>query len=147
MKPSAIAGSLALMTLCGCATLTEDTRQTVRIETPGVSDAQCTLSQRDAETQSVSTPAEVSVHRRRYDLTVECRKAGYGVASITIPSVVAASAKYELPLGYMVDAFTGAMFRYPEIISVEMNALPQGDIATSAAPVTSTCESAPLLSC
>lgn len=147
MKPTVIAGSLALITLCGCATLTEDTRQTIRIETPGVTDAQCTLSQRDAETQSVSTPAEVSVHRRRYDLTVECRKSGYGVASITVRPVVADSAKYELPLGYMVDAFTGAMFRYPELVSIEMNALPQDDIATSAAPVTSLCDSALLLSC
>jgi hypothetical protein len=53
-------------------------------------------------------------------LTVECEKDGYQLGRTTLEPAIDDHAKFELPMGYLIDAVSGARYRYPSSVTVEM---------------------------
>lgn len=114
--------SLLGITACvsGCATVTTGTHQMLTVHTPGITGAQCVVLQRDLDPLPVDDFGEVIVPRNAYPLTVECRREGFATAQVTLKPGIDKHAKFELPVGYMVDYLSGARYRYPSSVTVEM---------------------------
>jgi hypothetical protein len=118
---------VAFLALCfflvGCATITKGTSQVVAIDTPGVHGATCTI-QTQSGPQLVVTPGNVSLEKGSQALPVQCTKECYLPASSVIPSgteaMTAGNAIFGGVIGLGVDAATGAMNKYPDIITVAM---------------------------
>src|ERR1700733_7161089 len=141
MKLATVAAFLAAgVAVSGCATIVEDTRQSVSVTTPPAEGASCKM-QNSEGTWYLTSPASIAVHRTKTDLVISCRKAGYQDASAvvsphfngaTLGNVIAGGV-----VGIGIDAATGANFDYPEDIAVPM--IPLGPYAappsgTQAAP-------------
>jgi hypothetical protein len=122
--------------LCGCATITKGTTQTIAVDTPGVPGAVCTI-----ETQSgprgVTTPGNVTLDKSSSPLPITCTKQCYLNGSNIIPSGTEAMAAGNVVFGGLVglgvDAATGAMNKYPDMITVSMSPDP-ACAASPAAP-------------
>ncbi len=70
------------------------------------------------------TPAEVQIRRAKAAIDVECNKTGYETGSRTVESKMEGTTGGNVVaggfVGLGVDAMTGAMFKYPDTIIVEM---------------------------
>jgi hypothetical protein len=114
------------LSLGGCATVVTGTSQDIAVSTPPVSGATCELSNAEG-IWTVVTPAVAQVQRGHEVMEVECSRPGYEDAQATIPAHFenwtigdAATAG----LGVAVDAYTGAISRYPHSIQVPMQPVP-----------------------
>ena len=90
------------------------------VHTPGITGARCIVLQRDFEPLPVDDFGEVIVPRNAHPLTVECRREGFATAQTTLTPGIDSHAKFELPTGYLVDYLSGARYRYPTSVIVEM---------------------------
>lgn len=112
---SAIAPAAAIL-LAGCATITKGTTQAVSIQTPGAPGAQCTLSSAAIGTQTVVTPATLTLEKSQENIQVVCRKECYQDAVGIIPShtegMTAGNILVGGVVGLGVDAVSGAMNKY-----------------------------------
>ena len=113
---------LALL-LAACATITKGTSQTVAIDTPGVPGATCTIQTQNGP-QMVMTPGTVVLSKGSSALPIQCTKDCYVIGSSVIPSNTEAMAAGNVifggVIGLGVDAATGAMNKYPDIVTVAM---------------------------
>ena len=118
---------VALLAFCfllaGCATITKGTTQIVAVDTPGVQGATCTI-QTQSGPQLVVTPGNVSLDKGSSALPVQCTKECYLPGSSVIPSgteaMTAGNVIFGGVIGLGVDAATGAMNKYPDIVTVSM---------------------------
>lgn len=73
---------------------------------------------------SFTTPAEVQVRRAKAAIGVECSKAGYQTATRTVESKMEGATGGNVLAGSFVglgvDAITGAMFKYPDTINLNL---------------------------
>ena len=117
----AVAGAVALT---GCATITKGTTQSVAINTPGVTGAQCTLTSAKIGSKVVSTPATIVLDKGSDNVSVMCKKECYQDATGIIASNTEAMAAGNVIaggiIGLGVDAASGAMNRYSEDNQVAM---------------------------
>jgi hypothetical protein len=104
----------------GCATITTGTHQMLTVHTPGITGAACIVLQRDQPPLPVDDFGEVIVPRNSHPLTVECRREGFAPAQAIVKPGIDSHAKFELPTGYVVDYLSGARYRYPSSVTVEM---------------------------
>lgn len=112
---------LAPLLMSGCATVTEGTRQDVTIVTTGTSGALCVIANADGEEMArVTSPGRASVPRERTVLRVRCAQEGYRPGQADVRPSVSPRSRVQAPLGYAVDGLSGAMWRYPSEVSVEM---------------------------
>src|SRR5437763_10767977 len=113
---------LALL-LAACATITKGTSQTVAVDTPGVPGATCTI-QTQSGPQIVATPGTVVLSKGSSALPIQCTKDCYVMGSSIIPSNAEAMAAGNIifggVIGLGVDAASGAMNKYPDIVTVAM---------------------------
>jgi hypothetical protein len=111
------------LALAGCATITKGTTQTVAIDTPGVPGATCTI-QTQSGPRGVVTPGSVVLDKSSSPLPITCTKECYVMGSSIIPSGTEAMAAGNVVfggfIGLGVDAATGAMNKYPDIVTVAM---------------------------
>jgi hypothetical protein len=119
-----ILGIVALCaTLGDCATITKGTTQTVAIDTPGVPGATCTI-QTQSGPRGVVTPGSVVLDKSSSPLPITCTKECYVTGSSIIPSgtetMAAGNVVFGGLLGLGVDAATGAMNKYPDMVTVAM---------------------------
>lgn len=119
---SALALSLVLLT--GCNTLTEKSYQKVRVETPGVSAADCRL-ETSKQHQRAITPSAVIIERSPYTMTVTCQKALYFDQVVKIePTIGAWNSALNVVNGVIPgvtwDIASRSVYTYPDLISVEM---------------------------
>jgi hypothetical protein len=120
-----VAGALAACAaiLSGCATLTKGTSQIVVIDTPGVPAARCTI-QIQSGPQVVVTPGSVNLSKSSNSLPIQCTKPGYLPGTSIIASGTEAMSAGNVILGGViglgVDAASGAMNKYPNIVTVAM---------------------------
>jgi hypothetical protein len=109
--------------LVGCATIVKGTTQTVAIDTPGVPGAVCTISSQNGP-KMVSTPGTVVLDKGSTALPIQCTKQCYLTGSSVIPSGTEAMTAGNVILGGViglgVDAATGAMNKYPDMVTVAM---------------------------
>jgi hypothetical protein len=109
--------------LAGCATLTKGTTQTVAIDTPVVPGAVCTIETQHGP-QSVATPGTVVLDKSSASLPIQCTKACYTPGSSIIASsaetMAAGNVIFGGVIGLGVDAASGALNKYPDIVTVAM---------------------------
>jgi hypothetical protein len=109
--------------LFGCATITKGTTQTVAVDTPGVPGATCTIQTQNGP-RVVTTPGNVVLDRGSSPLPIQCTKECYVIGSSIIPSNTEAMAAGNVIfggfIGLGVDAATGALNKYADIVTVAM---------------------------
>jgi hypothetical protein len=122
MFRSVIVAAFAVM-LVACATITRGTTQVVAIDTPGAPGATCTLQTQNGP-QVVVTPNAVTLNKGSNPIPIQCTKDCYVLGSSIIPVNAEAMSAGNVILGGViglgVDAATGAMNKYPDIITVSM---------------------------
>lgn len=118
----------AAVAMTGCSTIANGKNQAVKFSTGAVEGADCIVSGgRDgAVRESFQTPATVQIRRAKAAIDVECSKAGYETASRRVESKMEGSTGGNVVaggfVGLGVDAMTGAMFKYPDTILLELDA-------------------------
>jgi hypothetical protein len=115
---------LAMMCLLvGCATITRGTSQPVAIDTPGVPGATCTIQTQNGP-RGVVTPGSVVLDKGSSPLPIQCTKECYVTGSSIIPSntetMAAGNVLFGGVLGLGVDAASGALNKYPDVVTVAM---------------------------
>lgn len=119
----------AAISLSACSTVVNGKNQLVKFDTGAVSGADCTAvgGSDFAVNKQFQTPAEVKLPRSSKALDITCSKAGYQTASRTISGKVEGSTAGNLvvggPIGVGVDALTGAIYKYPDTVSIPMEAI------------------------
>jgi hypothetical protein len=118
-----IAAGAGILLLAGCATITKGTTQSVAIDTPGVPGATCTISTQNGP-RMVSTPGTVVLDKGSAALPIQCAKECYLLGSSIIPSgtetMTAGNVIFGGVIGLGVDAASGAMNKYPDMVTVAM---------------------------
>jgi hypothetical protein len=115
---SLLALSLACLSLAACSTLVTGTRERIAVSTPGVSGAICALSGGDGVNATVQAPGRVSVPKSKKTIEMTCSAPGRAPVTQTIASTYSDWSIVEYPLGYPIDAVTGAMWVYPRQVAV-----------------------------
>lgn len=107
--------------LSGCASMLNDARQDLRLQTRQadgqvVSDARCTLKN-ERETLETSSDSTVQVHRSADDLHIQCRHPAYPDATARAISrgnpEMAGNAFFIFGLGAVLDHHLGTGYSYP----------------------------------
>ncbi|HTM49401.1 MAG TPA: hypothetical protein VL285_11990 [Bryobacteraceae bacterium] len=109
--------------LSGCATFIDGSQQYITINSAPGYYAHCVLS-RPGESFNVTTPGSIRIAKTDDDLTVRCHRPGYADTVGTIPSDVNLWTVGNLLTGGVtvaVDAWTGAMYEYPNSYDVPMS--------------------------
>lgn len=120
------------MSLSACSTIANGNNQAVMFSTGDVEGADCTVTGgRDgAVNMKFKTPSEQRVRRAKAAIDVECNKAGYKTASRRVESKMEGTTGGNVVaggfVGLGVDAMTGAMFKYPDTILLEMEKVGAG---------------------
>lgn len=123
-------GYLTVLFVCsfsimgGCATLTTGNSQSITIDTKPQG-ATCTLT-RDGKAVAVvnPTPGTVSVDKSKYDISVICMKEGFQDGATVCPSslqgMTFGNILFGGLIGIAIDAGTGAMNKYPSMLTVAL---------------------------
>jgi len=118
---------VSALLLSGCASALGDAQQRVRVETPGANDAVCVLDNGDTKYR-VWAPGEVLLSKRPADLIVSCVADGNRRKVVTIDPGHTATALGNAVTGFIpglyVDYKTGALFEYPNLITVDFTDIP-----------------------
>ena len=126
MKIKLLGAALIALNVSACSTIANGKNQAVLFTTGEVEGADCVLSEgRDgALNQKFTTPSEVQVRRAKAAIKVDCNKAGFQTASRRIESKMEGTTGGNVVaggfVGLGVDAMTGAMFKYPDTVMIEM---------------------------
>lgn len=115
--------ALAACVLAGCATITKGTTQTVAVDTPGVPGATCTITTQSGP-RVVTTPGSVNLDKASASLPIQCTKECFLTGSSIIPSGAEAMSAGNIVFGGViglgVDAASGAINKYPDLVTVAM---------------------------
>lgn len=112
--------------LTGCATVTGDRSQQIRVETfdtqgTQITGAKCKLVN-DYGEQSTDESGQVTVHRSNKDILVECNKAGYPAANAVGISRANAGIYGNIiiggGIGALIDHSNGSAYTYPKWLSL-----------------------------
>jgi hypothetical protein len=110
--------------LVACATITKGTTQLVAVDTPGVPSATCTITTQSGP-QVVTTPGTVTLKKGSDPLPIACVKDCYINGQSMIPSNTEAMAAGNVVFGGIiglgVDAASGAINKYPDMVTVAMS--------------------------
>jgi len=123
-----LAALLLFVSIAGCATITRGTTQTIAIHTPGAHGARCTLSSGSIASQTVITPATITVEKGMDNIAVQCRKEcfqdGTGVVVSSMEAMTAGNLLVGGVIGLGVDAASGAMNKYSPETGIFMAPIP-----------------------
>lgn len=115
-----LAGALLLG---ACATITKGTTQLVGIDTPGVPGATCTIQTQNGP-QTVVTPGQLTVSKSANALPIQCVKQCYtngeGVIAPSAEAMTLGNVIVGGVVGVGVDVASGAINKYPDIVTVAM---------------------------
>ena len=107
--------------LMSCAYTTERSIQEVRVETPGTHGAVCFVEV-DGLRHVVNAPDTITIAKHQDNLHVKCRAPGNRDREVVIKPVVTTSTFFAgplLPISYPWDYVSGAMYKYPDVVSVD----------------------------
>lgn len=128
MNTKLLSLAAAAIAMTGCSTIANGKNQAVNFSTGSVEGTVCLVTGgRDgAVREEFQTPAKVQIRRAKAAIDIECSKAGYQTASRSIESKMEGSTGGNVIaggfVGLGVDVMTGAMFKYPDTIMIEMEA-------------------------
>lgn len=126
MKHQLLLLAAAAVSLSACSSIANGNNQAVKFNTGSVKGADCVVSGgRDGNVYvELTTPAEVQIRRAKAAIDVECNKTGYETANLRVESKMEATTGANVIaggfVGLGVDAMTGAMFKYPDNIRIDM---------------------------
>jgi len=124
--------------VAGCATITKGTDQAVVVDTPGHAGAVCTLTSEAIGTQTITTPATVTLKKSGKDIAVVCKKdclTGTGTITSVVDGMTAGNILVGGVIGLGVDAASGALNKYaPSIMVTMVNSPSCGQAAPLPAP-------------
>ncbi len=121
----ALAVTIAVSGLSGCATVTKGSSQTVTVNTDPAG-AKCIL-QREGQTIGIvnPTPGSVLIDKDKDVVSVTCEKEGYQETASVLASQFQAMTLGNILIGGIIgvaiDAGTGAMNEYPPMVSVALS--------------------------
>jgi hypothetical protein len=115
---------IAVSVLSGCNTLAQKSYQKVRVETPGVTGADCTLNTKAARYRLI-TPDSVLIERSPYTMTVTCEKGNHFTAVTTVePKTHAMNGMQNILNGFVpgmaYDISARSIYDYPRLIILPM---------------------------
>ncbi|MCB9991701.1 MAG: hypothetical protein H6867_10105 [Rhodospirillales bacterium] len=124
-----LASAALILSLSACASALEKATQEVNVVTPGAHESVCYLDNGEV-IYRVWPPQTVRVSKRPGDLKVRCVADGDREKSVTIDTqhqaLVLANAFNGFAPGIFIDYHTGAMFAYPETITVDFSDMQAG---------------------
>ena len=128
---------LSALLLAACATITKGTSQIIAVDTPGVPGAMCTITTQSGP-QPVTTPGTITLSKGSSPLPISCFKECYVTGQSIIPSnaeaMSAGNVIFGGVIGLGVDAMSGAMNKYPDMVTVAMTPDPTCRRAPAASP-------------
>ena len=136
-----IPAALLLACLQGCATVSEPLTQTIYVQAVeghrAVANVGCLLAN-DAGRWYVNAPGHVTVAKRAWPLSVDCKKAGSAagyevVASHANAGALLGNLVVTAGVGYLVDRKTGAGHDYPQTVTIVLR--PVQSVETDGAEV------------
>jgi hypothetical protein len=129
----------AILPCAACSSIIEGTSQQIAVSTNPVG-ANCTFMRQGQPIGTVAnTPGSVLIKKTKYDITVECEKAGFakstylnhsGAAGATFGNIIAGGG-----IGWAVDSASGADNKYDSVVNVTLipaSATPAGPVITGA---------------
>jgi len=130
MKILILAAAFSLFSLTtGCATVVEGNKQALSVTTEGCdsnpeSSARCHIQNKDNDVY-VDAPGTVNIEKGKTDLAVNCSSSdgsakGHAILESTYEAMNAGNILLGGGIGLIVDAASGAMWKYPKTISVPM---------------------------
>jgi len=138
MNIKLITAIAAAISLSACSTIVNGSNQLVKFNTGDVTGADCTATGGSdfAVNESFVTPAEVKIPRSKKTLEIECNKEGYQTGNKNVVGRVEGSTAGNILLGggigVGVDALTGAIYKYPDTISIPLTPI---GAASSSEPI------------
>ena len=115
------------LSLSACAYLIDTSIQKIEIETPGAHNAWCFVYVDDLK-HKVTPPQIINIGKSRKDLQIDCEAPGNRKQSVTIPAKVTTTAVANVTNGVIPgaawDAASGALFRYPDKVSIDFTNIP-----------------------
>jgi hypothetical protein len=115
---------LAALPCAACSTIVEGTSQTIAVST-NPSGASCTFMRQGKPIGTVAaTPGSTKIDKTKYDITVECEKAGFakstylnksGAAGATFGNIIAGGG-----IGWAVDSAVGADNKYDSVVNITL---------------------------
>jgi hypothetical protein len=124
--------SLFMMT--ACASIVTGRAQNVSVDTQGINDAGCYLSNDKGRWDVKKTPKVIELLDSYHNLDVVCVKNGYKKGKKTIASSTKGWLFGNLllgplfPVGMAVDIVNGAAYQYPDNISVALESFPVAEV-------------------
>ncbi len=125
---------LLLLFLTGCASVFDGATQDVKFETPGAQDALC-YAYVEGTKYLVRPPQTINLYKSGHDITVDCQAPGNRRKnSVVAPALAGTTAWNAMNAGVGAgwDYASGAMFRYPDVITIDFTGMPLLDSALPA---------------
>jgi len=126
MNIKLIAALAAAVSLSACSTIVNGSNQMVKFNTGDVEGANCVATGGSdyAVNESFTTPAEVKLPRSKKKIDITCDKEGYETGTKSILGKVEGSTAGNIiaggGIGLGVDALTGAIYKYPDTVVIDM---------------------------
>lgn len=128
LRPSFVVLLPLVLLLPACASIIEGTEQSIAIQSIPTG-ADCRLLREGEVVASTTTLGWVVVEKTKLDITLECRKDGYEVATVELESGVEAATWANIALGggigWAFDSATGADNKYPDYVKLRLIAKPE----------------------
>jgi uncharacterized protein YceK len=121
---------ISLVLLSGCASFVAGRKQEINVDTQGVKEAKCYLTNDKNTWYLPKTPGKIAVDISSADLKVVCVLDGYKTAHKTVESSTRGWVFGNVlllplaPVGAAVDVVNGAAYEYPKSVSLHMEAKP-----------------------
>jgi hypothetical protein len=131
---SLVTVSAGCISLGACSTIVKGTSQKVAITTPDVQNATCRLTGGDGVHRTVNLPVTVHLPKSRNNIAVLCDAPGQVAVSQVLKSSYSNLSIVEHPLGYPIDAISGAMWDYPKTLVVRFGSQPSSRPAGQSGP-------------
>ncbi len=117
---------IALVLLSGCASFVAGRKQEINVDTQGVKEAKCYLTNDKNTWYLQKTPGKVPVDISSGDLKVSCVMDGYKTAHKTVESSTRGWVFGNVlllplaPIGAAVDVVNGSAYEYPKNVSLHL---------------------------
>lgn len=116
---------LATFALTSCATLLEGSSQKVKFEGVGADNIRCKLTTNNELAYNVEPPEEIWLKRSRLNMTADCWAPGNRHKIFAIPTTLepwaATNVSNGVVPGVTYDAYSRALFKYPEVVVIDMS--------------------------